>query len=89
MKKRTSSNQQNLQNLSALYQKLVEGITTKNLVNFPVLTLFRVYANTNVKSNPELLAKINEVTRKNAVIKDFETAVSEFYASIRQFESMK
>jgi len=49
----------------------------------------RVYANTNVKSNPELLAKINEVTRKNAVIKDFETAVSEFYASLRQFESMK
>jgi hypothetical protein len=42
-----------------------------------------------VKSNPELLAKINEVTRKNAVIKDLETAVSEFYASIRQFESMK
>jgi hypothetical protein len=42
-----------------------------------------------VKSNPELLAKINEITRKNAVIKDFETAVSEFYASLRQFESMK
>ncbi|CAG5110237.1 Oidioi.mRNA.OKI2018_I69.chr2.g4657.t1.cds [Oikopleura dioica] len=51
--------------------------------------LGRPFANTNVKTTPELLTKINEVMRKNAVIKDFEAAVSEFYKTVREFESMK
>ena len=42
-----------------------------------------------MKTNPELLSKINEVIRKKTLIKDFEMAVSEFYASVREFESME
>lgn len=70
------------------YQILSFQLELRTL-NTTYLNTFRSYANTNVKTNPELLSKINEVIRKKTLIKDFEMAVSEFYASVREFESME